>query len=222
MSAQPDDAIPGRGNAGPAAPGLTRREHPKAARPGLRERKKAKTRAAIRQHAFRLFRAQGYDATTVEQIAEAAEVSHTTFFRYFPTKEDVVLQDDMELIWIDALRAQPPGMPAIEALRASLHDAFASLSADDLAKIRDTTDFALSVPAVRARMLDEFARTIQVMATAIAERTGRNPDDFEVRTLVGAALGVAVSAWFTAQGDMERFMTDYARALELLLTGLPL
>jgi AcrR family transcriptional regulator len=222
MSAQPDQAIPGPGNAGPAAPGQHRHGHHKAARPGLRERKKTKTRAAIREHALRLFREQGYEATTVEQIAEAAEVSHSTFFRYFPTKEDVVLQDDMELIWIDALRAQPPGMPPIEALRASLHDAFASLTADDLAKIRDTTDLALSVPAVRARMLDEFARTIQVMATAIAERTGRNPDDFEVRTLVGAALGVAVSSWFTAQGDMERFMTDYARALELLLTGLPL
>ena len=83
----------------------------------------------------------------------------------------------MELIWIDALRAQPPGMPPLAALRASLHDAFASLSADDLAKLRETTDFALSVSAVRARMLDEFARTIQVMATAVAERAGRNPDD---------------------------------------------
>jgi AcrR family transcriptional regulator len=123
-------------------------------RPGLRERKKARTRAAIREHAFRLFREQGYDATTVEQITDAAEVSRSTFFRYFPTKEDVVLQDDMELIWIDALRAQPPGMPPLAALRASLHDAFASLSADDLAKIRETTDFALSVPAVRARMLE--------------------------------------------------------------------
>jgi AcrR family transcriptional regulator len=220
MSAPPDHAAPGPGNTGPA--GRSRHGHHKATRPGLRERKKAKTRAAIRQHAFRLFREQGYEATTVEQIAEAAEVSHSTFFRYFPTKEDVVLQDDMELLWIDALRAQPPGMPPIAALRASLHDAFASLSADDLAKIRETTDFALSVPAVRARMLDELARTIQVMATAIAERTGRNPDDFEVRTLVGAALGVAISSWFTAHGDMERFMSDYARALELLLTGLPL
>jgi AcrR family transcriptional regulator len=222
MSAPPEQAIPGPGNTGPAAPGPYPRGHYTATRPGLRERKKAKTRAAIREHAFRLFREQGYDATTVEQIAEAAEVSHTTFFRYFPTKEDVVLQDDMELLWIDALRAQPPDIPPVEALRASLHDAFASLSADDLAKIRETTDFALSVPAVRARMLDELARTIQVMAAAIAERAGRDPDDFEVRTLAGAALGVALSSWFTAQGDTERFMTDYARALELLLTGLPL
>jgi AcrR family transcriptional regulator len=214
MSASPDHANPG--------PGQHRHGHHRAAHPGLRERKKAKTRAAIRQHAFRLFREQGYDATTVEQIAEAAEISHTTFFRYFPTKEDVVLQDDMELLWIDALRAQPPGLPPVEALRASLHDAFAGLSADDLAKIRETADFALSVPTVRARMFDELARTIQVMAAAIAERAGRSPDDFETRTLAGAALGVALSSWFTAKGDMERFMTDYARALELLLTGLPL
>jgi AcrR family transcriptional regulator len=222
MSTLPDHEIPGPGDNSPAAPGPRRRGHHAATRPGLWELKKARTRAAIREHALRLFREQGYDATTVEQIAAAAEVSPSTFFRYFPTKEDVVLQDDMELIWIEALRAQPPGMPPIAALRASLHDAFASLSAEDLAKIRETTDFALSVPAVRARMLDEFARTIQVMAAAIAERTGRNPDDFGVRTLVGAALGVAMSSWFTAQGDVERFMTEYARALELLLTGLPL
>ena len=222
MSALPNHAAPEPGNAGPAASGRHRPTHHEAARPGLRERKKAKTRAAIREHAFRLFREQGYDATTVEQIAAAAEVSHTTFFRYFPTKEDVVLQDDMELLWLDALRAQPPGIPPVEALRASLHDAFARLSPGDLAKIRETTDFALSVPAVRARMLDELARTIQVMAAAIAERAGRSPDDFEIRTLAGAALGVALSSWFTAQGDMQRFMTDYARALELLLTGLPL
>src|SRR5262249_44921406 len=78
------------------------------ARPSLRERKKAKTRAAIQQHALRLFREQGYAATTVEQIAAAAEISPSTFFRYFPTKEDVVLYDDLDPLLIAAFDAQPP------------------------------------------------------------------------------------------------------------------
>jgi AcrR family transcriptional regulator len=223
MSALPEQASsgPGRGT-GLGVDGQGRHEDRPGGKLGLRERKKARTRAAIREHALRLFREQGYDATTVEQIAEAAEVSPSTFFRYFPTKEDVVLRDDMELLWIDALRAQPPGLSPLAALRASLQEGLASFSADDMEKIRETTYFALSVPAVRARMLDEFARTMEIMATAIGERAHRDPGDFEVRTLVGAALGVAMSTWFAADGDMERFMNEYGRALDFLLAGLPL
>ena len=74
---------------------------------GLRERKKAKTRAAVQRHALRLFKEQGYDNTTVEQIADAAEISPSTFFRYFPTKEDVVLYDAMDPILIAEFAAQP-------------------------------------------------------------------------------------------------------------------
>jgi AcrR family transcriptional regulator len=188
---------------------------------GLRERKKAKTRAAIREHALRLIGEQGYDATTVEQIAEAAEVSPSTFFRYFPTKEDVVLQDDMDLLWIDALRAQPPGLSPIAAMRAALHEAFANMSGEDLAVLRQTMDLA-AIPAVRARMLDEFARTTQVLATAIAERSGRAPEDFAVVTVAGAVLGVAMAAWFTAGEDIEAFADRYERGLALLEAGLPI
>ena len=75
------------------------------AQASLRERKKARTRASLREHALRLFREQGYQATTVEQIAAAAEVSPSTFFRYFPTKEDLVLQDDMDTRLLDAFAA---------------------------------------------------------------------------------------------------------------------
>ena len=223
MTASPERAVPGPAEAAdPGARELPRHGGRPAGKPGLRELKKARTRAAIREHALRLFREQGYDATTVEQIAEAAEVSPSTFFRYFPTKEDVVLQDDMELLWMDALRAQPPGLPPIPALRAALHEGFARLSAEDVAKLRETTDFTLSVPAVRARMLDELARTIQVMAAAVAERAQRDPDDPRVRTLVGAVLGVAMNSWFVASDDLVRFMEEFERGLALLEAGLPL
>src|SRR5207237_10604602 len=67
---------------------------PLGAELGLRERKKVRTRGAIQHHALRLFREQGYEETTVSQIAEAAEVSESTFFRYFASKEATVLEDD--------------------------------------------------------------------------------------------------------------------------------
>src|SRR5262252_2552636 len=66
--------------------------------PGLRERKKQKTRWAIQEHALRLIAEQGYDATTVDQIAAAAEISPSTFFRYFPTKEDLIIEDEYDAV----------------------------------------------------------------------------------------------------------------------------
>ena len=77
----------------------------------LRERKKAETRARIQEEAMRLFLAQGYDATTVDQIAEAAGVSHMTFFRNFPAKEDVVATDDYDPMMAELIRARPAGEP---------------------------------------------------------------------------------------------------------------
>jgi AcrR family transcriptional regulator len=210
MSALPDHTPPAQ------SPGLA-----EPARPGLRERKKAKTRAAIRDQALRLIAEQGYDATTVEQIADAAEVSPSTFFRYFPTKEDVVLQDDLDLLWLDAVRAQPAGLSPIGAMRAALHEAFAQMSEADLTVLRQTMGLA-SVPAIRARMLDEFARTTGVLASVIAERSGRAAGDFAVQTVAGAVLGVAMAAWFTAPDDIETFADRYERGLALLEAGLPL
>ena len=192
------------------------------ARPGLRERKKARTRAAIREHALRLFREQGYDATTVEQIAEAAEVSPSTFFRYFPTKEDVVLQDDLDLVWMDAFRAQPRDLGPIAAMRAAVRSAFADLAADDLEQLREAMDLAVAVPAVRARMLEEMARTSQRIAEAVAERSGRNAGDFTVRAVAGAVIGIAMTAWFDEPGNLEAFGDKFERGLALLEAGLPL
>jgi len=169
-------------------------EAPPVARPGLRERKKARTRAAIREHALRLFREQGYAATTVDQIAEAADVSPSTFFRYYPTKEDVVLQDEMDVLALAAFEAQSPDLSPIAAFRAAAREAFGSLSDEDLAKLRETAQLTLTVPELRARAIDEYTRTIKVIAEAAAKRSGRDPNDFAVRVLAGAIVGVIMGA----------------------------
>jgi AcrR family transcriptional regulator len=198
-----------------------------ARRPGLRERKKARTRAAIRAHALRLFREQGYDATTVDQIADAADVSPSTFFRYFPTKEDVVLQDDFDVLAIDAFEAQPASLPPVAAFRAAAQQTFAALGEEELARLRETAELTLTVPELRARAMDEFARTIGVIAEAVARRSARDPDDFGVRILAGAIVGVIMAAtmpwhdWATEEPGSD-MLARIDAALCQLEAGLPL
>ena len=195
---------------------------------GLRERKKARTRASLRGHALRLFREQGYAATTVEQIAAAAEVSPSTFFRYFPTKEDVVLQDDMDARMLETLDRQPPEMSPIAAIRAAWRDAIASLGPEELETFRGSTELSLTVPEVRARAMDEFARTIDVMGEAIARRAGRSGRDMNARVLAGAVIGVIMSVtmpWseFAAgEGNVRDLFGRIDEGLALLESGLPL
>jgi AcrR family transcriptional regulator len=194
---------------------------------GLRERKKARTRASLREHALRLFREQGYQATTVEQIAAAAEVSPSTFFRYFPTKEDVVLQDDMDTRMVAAFEQQLPGVGPIAAVRAAAREMMTSYTGTDLDVIRETTRLTMTVPEIRARALDEFARTITVLAAAVGKRTGRAPDDLAVRTVAGAIIGVIMSITIPWENwsDGTSFEDTFARidqALALLEAGLPL
>ena len=194
---------------------------------GLRERKKARTRASLREHALRLFSEQGYHATTVEQIAAAAEVSPSTFFRYFPTKEDLVLQDDMDTRMIEALERQPAGLSPVAAVRAAAREVFASYTVADLDLISENAGLTVTVPEIRARAMDEFARTIAVVSEALAKRAGRPADDLTVRTTAGAIVGVIMSitlpwdGWSDPQNMAETFGRIDA-ALGLLEAGLPL
>src|SRR3954467_502776 len=91
---------------------------------GLRERKKEQTRRAIEDAAFRLFDERGYSATTVADIAEAADIAPRTFFAYFPSKEAVVFADFDEVFGaLEArMRDRPDGENAFEALRAWIGD----------------------------------------------------------------------------------------------------
>jgi AcrR family transcriptional regulator len=174
--------------------------------PGLRERKKAKTRRSIQEHALRLIAERGYDGTTVEQIAEAAEVSPSTFFRYFPTKEDVILRDDYDPILVEALLRQPTELGPIPALRAALREVFGAIYAEAREEIYRRTRLQMEVPALRARLMQQQLETFQTFAQAMAARTGREPTDPDVRAFAGAFMGVSMAAivqWMESDGQAE-------------------
>jgi AcrR family transcriptional regulator len=166
------------------------------ARLPLRERKKLRTRKAIQDHAFRLFAAQGYDETTVEQIAAAAEISPSTFFRYFPTKEDVVVTDTYDPIMAETLRDQPPEMPPIDALRAMIGEILPQLYETDLDALKTRLRLTAEVPALRGRTFESMRATFTILSEAIAERTGRATDDPEIEAFGWAVLGVLQAALY--------------------------
>jgi AcrR family transcriptional regulator len=168
---------------------------------GLRERKKAHTRAEIQGHALRLFHEQGYDATTVAQIIEEAGVSESTFFRYFPAKADVVLFDGMDALIVEAFRNQPHEIGEIHALRVALQTVFGRLSAQEAADQRERMDLIFSVRELRATLLDQFVSTMELLRQVLAERTGRQSGDVALRTLAGAVMGVTMAVMVALDDD---------------------
>jgi AcrR family transcriptional regulator len=186
--------------------------------PGLRERKKIKTRQTIRRAAFRLIAENGYAATTVEQIADAAEVSPSTFFRYFPSKESLLLADDLDPLILAAFEAQPPDLSLIQAFRRAYVAVMAHLPSDQLEFENTRQRLMFSIPELKAAMYDEYYRTVNVMAEAISRRIGRPASDFEVRVFVGALTGAMMAAYDNAPQTAD---TIY-RALDFVDAGMPL
>ncbi|NLU66673.1 TetR family transcriptional regulator [Streptomyces sp. HNM0574] len=206
-------ARPGPGGEGPTA----------VPRPGLRERKKIRTRRDIRTAAFRLFTEHGYEATSVDRIAEEAEVSPSTVFRYFPTKEDMVLLDDYDELLAGALLARPAAEPPVTALRHALLDVVAQALREDHEEAELRIRLAVEVPAVRARMTESTCVAGATLAHALAERTGRTPDDLTLRVLTGAVTGALTQAMFhwAAHPEQAPLLTTLERALTTLEAALP-
>jgi len=190
---------------------------------GLRERKKAKTRDAIQRHALRLFREQGYSATTVDQIAAAAEISPSTFFRYFPTKEETVLYDPLDPLLIEIAVNQPPELSPTGALRATLRLAAEHLDPEEWARERERQLLVFREPELRSAMMDLFGSGIDVIATLAARRTGRAPDDTEVRNWAGAVVGVILAVFLTpGRIEADDYLETIDAAIAHLEDGLPL
>ncbi|WP_369036055.1 MULTISPECIES: TetR/AcrR family transcriptional regulator [Streptomyces] len=190
---------------------------------GLRERKKIKTRMAIRSATYELIEDQGYDATTIEQIAERAEVSQSTVFRYFPTKEDIVLTDEYDALMEEELRSRPADEPWIDSLRYVVTKAIGVTKAEEPGVIRLRSRLMLEVPAVRSRMMESMSETGRLLCRVLAERTGRDSTDLEVRVYAMSLIGgLAEITVYWAEHNCEADLTELVnRALNVLEHGLP-
>lgn len=186
---------------------------------GLRDRKKIATRDAIRREAMRLFRVNGYGQTTIEQIAEAADIAPSTFFRYFATKESVLMANDLDQVTVDALIEQPADMGSLAAFRRAIEITFATVSADSWRFERARIRMVLSVPELRPAQLDAYHNTVARLAEAESRRTGRDPNDFGPRVFMGALAGGLMAA---LEGPPDDIVDRMLRALDFIEAGMPL
>ena len=159
-----------------------------------RQRKKNATRDRIRACALQLFREQGYDATTVEQIAAAAGVSHMTFFRYFPAKEDVAVSDSYDPLLAGLLEQTPAGWPLIDRVRAALLRGLRQLYDADRDTLLAQNKLIVSTPALRDRLWANQIATQQLILQALG--AGQRPS-FQDRVTVAACLAAASTAVLT-------------------------
>jgi AcrR family transcriptional regulator len=187
----------------------------------LRERKKAATRDRLMTVALRLFGERGFEETTVEEIATAADVAPRTFFRYFPTKVDVLFADHQDFVALlqETLATRPDAEPVLTAVRrASLAWIDRVLTDPGLFLVR--TRLAATVPAARAhgRYLD--AEYEDAIAGAFAAAHGGDPaSDLEARMLARtawAATRAARDVWLATEDDPRKLVN---RAFDLLERG---
>ena len=174
--------------------------------PDWRQRKKTATRDRIRASALRLFRDQGYDATTVEQIAAAAGVSHVTFFRYFPAKEDVALSDSYDPLIASFIAQTPATWPLIQRIRMVLVQGLRQVYDTDRDTLLAQNKLIVSTPALRERLWAHQIASQQLILQALEADQDNPHPSFQDRVTVAACLAAATTAilaWVENDGTPE-------------------
>ncbi|GAB3631869.1 hypothetical protein GCM10027421_12220 [Microbacterium shaanxiense] len=166
--------------------------------------KAARTRRQIAEVAVSAFIEQGYDETTMEQIAEAAEIGSSTLYRYFPSKELLILEPFAEVLDFGRfLRARPADEPVEEALAGALMD-LADEFADPSRRITEIRRIIDASAVPRARLWDFFLNSRADFEHALAERMNRQPTDHVVQITVGIALDIFYRVDEHWKGDHEK------------------
>lgn len=151
----------------------------------------APTSERLRASALRLFSERGFDAVTVEEIARDAGLSHMTFFRHFPTKEDVILDDPYDPFIADAVAAQPVDLRPLERVRRGLLHAWESAPEATPEETRTRVAIIAAHPRLRARAWQNTQQTESLIVEAL---TANGASRREAVVAAGACLGAVMAA----------------------------
>ncbi|RKS05881.1 TetR family transcriptional regulator [Nocardiopsis sp. Huas11] len=189
---------------------------------GLRERKKAQLHDALLDTALRLFHENGYQATTTEEIAARVGVSQRTFFRYFPSKEDLLLEalEGVDQHLFDALRERPCGEPPLVALRNALSDQWDRVDRASMMLRGGAAKLMKQSPELLATHMRYCHVRQKQLAAVVAERAGVDPATDPRPDLAAAvfyaAVNTGVGAWLAAESDFDELPRACLRQLDLL------
>jgi AcrR family transcriptional regulator len=190
---------------------------------GLRERKKARTREAIIDAALDLFERNGYDDTTIEEIAAAAEVSPRTFFRYFDSKLELIMartgskNPDLGPL----LAERPAGESLLDSLRELLRSQLDAQMGDPL--VLREMQVMLSTPSLRNMAREHFYEEEAGLAVMVAERLGLDQDSLAAHVIAGmlaSALWATVNCWIAEGADIDRLWPMFDETFGILAEGL--
>jgi TetR/AcrR family transcriptional regulator, regulator of mycofactocin system len=163
---------------------------------GRAGRRRVTSRAELEHAAFDLFDRQGFERTTIDDIARAAGIGRRTFFRYFPSKNDVAwgsFDEELERMRL-RLKALAPQIPLMDAVRVAIVD-FNTFPPEQIPWHRRRMQLILRTPALQAHSTLRYAAWRQVIGEFVAERAGERPDALAPRTIGYVALGVAIAAY---------------------------
>lgn len=177
--------------------------------------KAKQTRDRLQEEAVRLFAERGFDSVTVDEVAQAAGVSHMTFFRHFPTKESVVLDDPYDPLLVAAVAGQDPTLPPLERVSRAILEAWDELPEPSDYLTRTRIELAASHAALRSGIWENNQRTANSIADAL---TATGTDPLEAKVAAGAVLGsITVALFDWAENAMTGSLGDRVRAaLEIL------
>jgi AcrR family transcriptional regulator len=190
----------------------------------LRERKRLATMRHVQSVAVELFEHHGFGGVTIERIAQAAEVSPSSVYRHFGTKEQLVLWDEYDPMLLERLAELLVAHPPVEAMRELLRTKGHPLLGSDEERVRSAIRWWSEEPSVALAAAAQFASTVQAIAHVLGHAYGRQPEELEVQAIAGALVAsveAALRTWYHL--DFAPSVLDLLdRALATLDDGLRL